>query len=73
MNEWKTIPPNTRIRPNLATWRVSDIDDNLTEYICKGHLITEDNFIIDCVIGFCIEEDFYTNDERILPKFYKKV
>lgn len=72
MNEWKTIPPNTRVRPNLATWRKSDIDDTLTEYICAGRLITEDAFIIDCIIGYCVFVDTF-GDDCIYPKYYKEV
>lgn len=72
MYEWKTIPANTVIRPNLATWRKSDIDDFLTDYICKGRLITEDYFIVDCIIGYKL---FYGDfdEERIIPKYYKEV
>lgn len=72
MNEWKTIPLNTLVRPNLATWRKSDIDDTLTEYVCKGHLITEDAFIIDCVIGYYSFVDAF-GDNYICPKYYKEV
>ena len=72
MDEWKTIPKNTYTRPDLNTWRASDIDDSLTYYICKGRLITEDNFIIDCIIGYKL---FYGDfdEERIIPKYYKEV
>jgi len=72
MYEWKTIPANTRVCPNLATWRRSDIYDSLTDYICKGRLIMEDTSTIDCIIGYRL---FYGDfgEERIIPKYYKEV
>ena len=72
MSEWKTIPPNTIIRPNLATCRKADIIDFFIDYVCKGHLITEDNFIIDCNIGYALFYDDY-DEERIFPRFYKEL
>lgn len=72
MNEWKTIPANTIIRPNLATWRAADINDIFINYICKGRLITEDNFIIDCAVGYCVVIGEF-GDEYILPRYYKEV
>lgn len=72
MNEWKTIPPNTRVRPNLATWRKSDIDDTLTDYSCYGALITEDWGRIECIVGYCVVVGEF-GDEYILPRYYKEV
>lgn len=72
MYEWKTIPANTRVCPNLATWRRSDIDDTLTDYICKGRLIREDNTVINCIIGYCASIDAF-GDDCIFPKYYKEV
>ena len=71
MNEWKTIPAGTRICPNLATWRRSDIDDLATYYNCRGHLILEDLTRIECVIGYQLI--LTLNNEYIIPKFYKEV
>ena len=72
MSEWKAIPPNTIIRPNLATWRKADINDIFIDYVCKGHLITEDDFIIVCNIGYTLFYGDY-DEERIIPRFYKEV
>lgn len=71
MNKWKTIPHGTRAVPNLATWRRSDMDDTLTDYICRGYLVKEDATEIDCIIGYCVIGD--GNDEYITPNFYKEV
>jgi len=72
MYEWKTIPKNVYTCPDLNTWRVSDIYDSLTDYICKGRLIMEDNSTIDCIIGYCDFIDEF-GDDYIYPKYYKEV
>lgn len=72
MSEWKAIPKNTYTRPDPNTWRTSDIDDLLTDYICKGRLIMEDNSAIDCIIGYCDFIDEF-GDDCIYPKYYKEV
>lgn len=71
MNEWKTIPQNTYTRPDFNTWRKSDIDDTLTDYVCKGLLIMEDDSTIDCIIGYCDSTDAF-GDDCIYPKYYKE-
>ena len=73
MDEWKTIPPNTRIIPKYSTWRLSDLEDNQTDYICRGFLMTEDRKIIECIIGFCEEIDPVAFDSGMWPKYYKEI
>lgn len=71
MDEWKTIPPYTRIMPNYSTWRLSDLEDTQIDYICHGFLVTEDCKTVKCIIGFCEEPDSF--DPYSWPKYYKEV